>query len=149
METELMSTYTNGQTFADENYSNIIGFIPPVVAGAVLIKQGSDTKKARRNAVAAQQLQERNLQNARTEAKKKEAEEKLAQAKKDEEKAIADEAKINEELKKRAEQSKVSDSPDAPTDTNTPTPEKPKWIMPAIIGGSVLALIVIVVLIKK
>ena len=146
METELMSTYTNGQTFADENYSN---FLPMVVAGTVLIKQGKDTKKAIKNAVAAQQLQEQNLQNARTEAKKKEAEEKLAQAKKDEEKAIADEAKINEELKKRAEQPKVSDSSDATTDTKPPTPEKPKWIMPAIIGGSVLALIVIVVLIKK
>jgi hypothetical protein len=147
METELMSTYTNGQTFADENYSN---FLPMVVAGTgILIKQGKDTKKAIKNAVAAQQLQEQNLQNARTEAKKKEAEEKLAQAKKDEEKAIADEAKINEELKKRAEQPKVSDSSDATTDTKPPTPEKPKWIMPAIIGGSVLALIVIVVLIKK
>jgi len=87
------------------------------------------------------------LQNARTEAKKKEAEEKLAQAKKDEEKAIADEAKINEELKKRSEQPIATDT-NIPTPT-PPTPEKPKWIMPAIIGGSVLALIVIVVLIKK
>lgn len=150
METELMTTYRNGGTFADENYSNVIGLVTAgVVAGVVSLKQGKDAKKATKKAVAAQQLAERNLQQARTEYKKKEAEEKLAQANKDKEKAIADEAKINEELKKRAEQPKVSDSSDAPTDTKPPTAEKPKWMMPAIIGGSVLALIVIVVLIKK
>lgn len=144
METELMSTYRNGKTFADENYSN---YVDAATVAIVSIKQAKDAKKAIKSAVAAQQLAERNLQEARTEYKKKEAEEKLAQANKDKEKAIADEAKINEDLAKKSEQ-------DSSANTNLPTLppttlEKPKWMMPAIIGGSVLALIVIVVLIKK